>query len=99
MVVASDGDWGDIGAPPPKPTFTDRLSWLLVYSGRHATLFGLGAGGPNLLTRMLVDENAYYRSITNGFYCTSYGLIDATTGDSRLDWQLCQTRGTNAPGT
>lgn len=40
LVVASDGDWGDI-REPPGPTFTDRLSWLLVYSGTHVTLFGL----------------------------------------------------------
>jgi hypothetical protein len=100
LVIASDGDWGDIGnPPPPPPTFTDRLSWLLVYSGTHTTLFGLGAGGPNLLTRMLVDENAYYRSITDGFSCTSYGLIDATTGASRLDWQLCEPRRPNPVGS
>jgi len=94
LVVASDGDWGDIGEPP-RPTFTDRLSWLLVYSGTHVTLFGLGSGGPTHLTRLLVDVGAYYRSISDGFDCTSYGLVDATTGVLRLDWQLCATRGPN----
>lgn len=98
LVVASDGDWGDIGKPQ-RPTFTNRLSWLLAYSGTHATLFGLGAGGPNLLTRMLVDVDAYYRSITDSFDCTTYGLVDATSGVSRLDWQLCETRGKDPVGS
>jgi hypothetical protein len=97
LVVVSDGDWGDIGELP-RPTFTDRLSWLLVYSGTQVTFHGSPAGGPDFVSRLIVDPERAYETIINSWLCTSYGLVDATTGVPREDWQSCQTRGPNPVG-
>jgi len=94
LVVASDGDWG---AAEQTPTFTDRLSWLVVFIDSPVMPFAPSVQ-PRLIARFYVPPHSVYDDVMAGFSCTDYRLVDATTGQFFGTWQACERRAPSAGG-
>jgi hypothetical protein len=87
LVRVSDGDWGAGQAS----TFTNRLSWLVVFVETPVMSFGT-AVEPRLIARFYVPPFSVYDDVMAGFACTDYRLVDATTGVFFATWQACEHR-------
>jgi len=92
LVLASDGDWG---MPGQVPTFTDRLSWLVVFVDAPVFPFASSVQ-PRLIARFYVPPRSVYADVMASFTCTDYRLVDAITGDFFETWQACERRASTA---
>lgn len=87
LVLASNGDWGEVAGQ--SPTFTDRLSWLVVFVDTPVFPYGLSVE-PSLASGFYVPPHSYYDVVLAGFTCADYRLVDAVSGDFFETWQVCR---------